>query len=204
MTGTHNKTPIITLILLGCMSLFAAETRSPLDPTRDIYQIKPGFPSIAITWPIPGGLNKVRLPDPITVKDLKRQLEMQDLKHKQTIREQQRDQKRREHTLGSCLKIGGWVLVALGVAGHFVTTWPPLQSMASSIITVGICTIAGGLGIQKTAEYDKWLTVALGVAVAVFICYKYRKFCISHVPGQIRDLIDKSKNKHRSGSQNDK
>lgn len=185
MSGANKKYYLNVVIIFWCLASFSSEKLKPLDPTRDIYQLKEGYPSTITTWPIPGGAVKRRLPDPITIAELKKQLEMQNLRHEQDMDERDRErnvkQKDWENFWGGVLKIAGWVLVALGVACHAATTFPLIKNWASSIITLGAAGVLGGLAIQKTVQADKYLTVAFWLLIAFLIMYKARGWSISHI-----------------------
>jgi len=185
--ATHKAFLIIGSLLLLASFCYGDNKKElpPLDPTRPIYQKKVGFPSKVITWPILGGLQESRLPDPVTVGELKKRLEMQDLRHKQTMRDKERErdvnQKEWESFWGGLLKIAGWVLIALGVAGHSCTTFPLIKNWASSIITLGVAGVIGGLAIQKTVQADKYLTVAFWLLIGFLVMYRLKDWSFSHI-----------------------
>lgn len=197
------KRPLIFLSLFCIMgaSALLSEDLPPLDPSRPMCQMKEGFPSKAISWPILGGLKECRLPDPTTVEDLKKQLEMQALRHEQEMveREKERDikQKEWESFWGGMLKIAGWVLIAVGVALHLCSSVGALKSCGSTIFVLGLAGVIGGLAIQKTVQADKWLTVAFWGFVAVSLMFALRKWSISKLPfvdkyvKRVQDKMDK-------------
>ena len=177
----------------------------PLDPSRPIYQKKDGYPSMVITYPIPGGVNECRLPDPVTIAELKHQIEQQSLRHKQKMKEQADEHKNKEHAAGSLAVIIGWALVAFGAAAHFATSIPLVKSWSSSIITLGVFAIIGGLGLQMTVEYDWFLKLTFAIVFIIWIAYRLYKHRDFHLPDKIQKFKDiKNRNtKPRSGSQAD-
>jgi len=191
MTGISIKYYLNVVIVFGCLSFcLASETLKPLDLTRDIYQKKEGFPSKVITWPILGGVIKCRLPDPVTIAELKKQLEMQGLRHEQEIKEQAANHKSNQHAWGSVAIGVGWILIAIGAAAHFATSIPLVKSASSSIITLGGFTVVGGLGMQMTVEYDFFLKCALLILVVGWIAYRLYKHRDLHLPDKIPSLQD--------------
>jgi len=166
---------MIMTATIGC----AAEQLPELDKTKPLYQKRwgLGFPAI---FPI-GGVKKVRMPDPKTIAELKEELEMQDLRHKQAIKEKEREHKEREHNFGSWCKRIGWLLLALGFAGHFCSSFGPVKSASSSVMTLGVVAIVAGLGIQKTVEHETILTLVIIVPLGGFALYKARNWSVSHL-----------------------
>ena len=150
----------------------------PLDPARDIWQVKEGYPSIPLTWPLPGGLKRCRLPDPVSQEEFEEQLERQELRHKQEMSKRSREislkRDERESAFGGVVKVIGWGLVVLGIVCHTATTIPLLKNWASSIITAGVGSVGWGLAIQKTVEFEKWVNLAFWLLVGGLAMYGLR------------------------------
>lgn len=185
---------ILTTLLLFTVAI--ASEKVPVDPARPFYQKKDGFPSKVITWPVLGGLNECRLPDPVTIDELKKQLKKQALIHDQEMKEQADAHKTREHAAGSLAIIIGWALVAFGAAAHFATSIPLVKSCSSSIITLGVFSIMGGLGLQMTVEYDFILRLIFAIVFITWIAYRLYKHRDFHILDKLR-----SKHKLESGTQ---
>jgi len=174
-----------TIVLICCVSFCFGDLK-PLDPSRAMYQKKEGFPSKVITWPILGGVELRRLPDPVTIAELEKQLKMQEMRHNQAMKQQEDEHKDREHSAGSWAIIIGWGLIALGAAAHWATSIPLLKSLSSSIITLGAFAVAGGFGLQMTVEYDYILKCAVSVVGLVYIIFKLYQKRDFHLPDKIK------------------
>lgn len=188
-TGYNMKKLILFLFFI----LFAyAEKLPELDPEKPIYQKKWG--GVVIAWPV-GDVDRVRLPDPKTIDELKLELKKQNLKHEEKMKQQARENEMAEHKKGSWLKVIGWLAVAIGAAAHFATSVPALKSISSSIITLGIAMVIAGLGIQKTAELNPWVKLAIVVVIVGVSLYFARNKDIKDMKNSISSKADKLKNK---------
>ena len=136
------------------------------------------------------------MPDPKTVAELKKELEMQALRHEQKLKERdaERDikQKAWETKWGGILKLAGWVMLGLGIAAHCCTNLPFVKDWSKTILALGGALLLGGLGIQKTVQIDKYLNVAFAIMAGGLLMYLFRNWSVSHIP-VIRNLWYKMK-----------
>jgi len=193
----HTNSSLIPFVVWLLLTVLISAENVPVDPSRPFYQKKEGFPSTVITYPIPGGLNECRLPDPVTIAELKKQLEMQKLRHAQDKADRLEDHKTKQHAAGSLAIVIGWALVAFGAAAHFATSTPLVKSCSSSIITLGVFAIIGGMGLQMTVEYEFWLKAGLFISLIAWIAYRLYKYRDVH----ILDKFTRNKRKPESGTQ---
>lgn len=170
-------TVILWLIFVAALiSCVHAKEGPEIDQSKPIYQKAWGRGKV-IVWPF-GGVEKVRIPDPKTVNELRAALRAKDMKHEQEMNEVHRENKAREHTFGSWMKRIGWVLLALGFAGHGSSALGPLKSMASSIMTLGFVGIAAGIGLQKTVEYESPIALAILGPIGLVVLWRGRNWSI--------------------------
>jgi hypothetical protein len=159
----------------------------PLDPSKTIWQVKDGFPSIPITWPIPGGLKPCRLPDPVTRADFEEQLKRQEMRHAQELSQKEADmvfkQHQREMRIGGWLKMSGWILLVLAGIAHCATNLSIVKNYSTMLFFGGIGGILGGLAIQKTVQFDKLATVGFAIVIVGGGMFLLRKWSVSKLPG---------------------
>jgi len=170
----------------------------PLDPSKPMYQVKDGYPSIPITWPLTGGLRKCRLPDPVTMEGFKESLEREKLRHKQELQEKESELKFKQHqkemTFGGWLKMAGWCLLVFAGIAHCATNVSIIKNYSTMMFLGGIGSISGGMAIQKTVEFDKIGTVVFLVFLVGAAMFFARKWSISRLPG-ISHAVSKVKTK---------
>lgn len=181
-----------------CHSVESDKELKPLDPAKPIWQVQDGYPSIPITWPIPGGLVKRRLPDPLTIDEFRDQLQRQEMTHKQEIKERERElliaQSEREMRFGGWLKMAGWIILIFAAVAHCATNVSVIKNYSTVVFFCGAGGIASGMCIQKNVQFDKVFTVAFWVVVLGMAMIALRRKSISHLPG-ISHAINKVKRK---------
>ena len=80
-----------------------------------------------------------------------------------------------ETWVGSCTKLCGWALVALGVVGHCFVSGSTLRSIASSTIASGYGIMLVGILVKKGASWEAWLAIVGSAIVIVPTLYLLRK-----------------------------
>ena len=164
---------LAAFLLTSCNAVEPESRKLPeLQPKQPIYQKSWGWGKPTV---IPfGGLRQVRERDPVTIEEMRAKLKRQDMEHEQEMKEQARENKLREHRIGSWLKVAGWAMIGIGFVLHGLTASGVVKSIGSSVITLGAVGIIGGLCVQKTVEHETIITLAVGLAFAVWLLYNWR------------------------------
>jgi small-conductance mechanosensitive channel len=80
-----------------------------------------------------------------------------------------------ETRVGSITKMVGFGLIALGVCWHLFVSSGVKRSIGSTIIGSGFVTVAIGMAIKLTVQWDLIGLLAIILAVVVPLLYRYRK-----------------------------
>jgi len=174
-------------LLLGACCLAsctanATELRE-LDPTKPIYQKVWGFGKV-IVYPI-GGVIRVTQISPKTIEELKLELKRQALINEQKRKDEAEDILLKEQKRGSWFKLTGFIIIGIGVLMHFLVQDVRVKSLATSVASAGGVCVAVGIMMIKTAKYDTYITIGLGICVVGYTLYRCRNF----------SAIEKIKNK---------
>lgn len=97
---------------------------------------------------------------------LKTQMERLVAEAKADAQTAQFETKEFETWVGSCTKLGGWALVAIGVVMHCFVSGSTLRSIASSVIASGYGVMLVGILVKKGASWEAWLAI-LGSAIVI-------------------------------------
>lgn len=166
---------LFLIALSTCMLPACAVSEPKVHELPSGLQIHTDYTFAGITYK-----TEVKKLDAQKIDELERELKRKDLRHNQAMRERDREQDAKDYSFGSWMKRGGWILLALGFAAHACSSFGPLKSWASSIMTLGFFAVIAGIGLQKTIEMDTAITIIIVVPAGIYLLYKARKWSVSH------------------------
>lgn len=99
----------------------------------------------------------------------------------------------REVSYGSYFKIVGFLLLAVGVVGHFMVAYPALKSISSTAAGIGVSLVLAGIGLKGSVTVEDWMQLGLLILLAViaipYLFYRRNKGLDKWSFDKIKDFL---------------
>ena len=131
------------------------------DPAKPLYQWQ-GFPPPGNMW-IGGRCATVEVKLDSFAEEIERM----------RLRDMQR---------GSNLTYSGWIIIAVCITAHLMTSIRPIKRVAEYGFVLGLFAVLGGLFYKKTIENENFIIIGAVVIGGGLLMYKFNHWSVSHFP----------------------